>query len=69
MLLFLLPGRIATPQENVNRLKTYKSNLVVFPKRANKPKVPQSVFSSLLTAAYLKNQVNSLPKQHQQLFF
>jgi len=26
-------------QENVNRLKQYKSNLVVFPKRTNKPKV------------------------------
>jgi len=29
---------IAAIQENANRLKAYKANLVVFPRRAGKPK-------------------------------
>lgn len=27
------------PQDNVNRLKSYRSNLVIFPRNAKKPKV------------------------------
>jgi large subunit ribosomal protein L13e len=41
-------------QENVNRLKAYKANLVVFPRRANKPKAGDASAEELKTAAQLK---------------
>jgi large subunit ribosomal protein L13e len=37
-------------QENVNRLKAYRSNLVVFPRRANKPKAFEASAEECATA-------------------
>eukprot|EP00887_Chlorella_sp_A99_P006840 scaffold2.g6840.t1 len=41
-------------QENVNRLKAYKANLVLFPRRAGKPKAGDAAPEELATAAQLK---------------
>uniref|UniRef100_A0A061RM48 60S ribosomal protein L13 n=2 Tax=Tetraselmis sp. GSL018 TaxID=582737 RepID=A0A061RM48_9CHLO len=40
-------------QENVNRLKAYKSNLVIFPRRQNKPKAGDASAEELKTASQL----------------
>lgn len=44
-------------QENVNRLKAYKSNLVVFPRRANKPKSGDSSVDELKAVEQLKGKI------------
>ena len=44
-------------QENVNRLKAYKSNLVVFPRRANKPKAGDASAEELKAVEQLKGKV------------
>lgn len=44
-------------QENVNRLKAYKSNLVVFPRRANKPKAGDASAEELKATEQLKGKV------------
>lgn len=44
-------------QENVNRLKAYKANLVVFPRRANKPKAGDASAEELKTATQLKGTI------------
>eukprot|EP00889_Picochlorum_renovo_P003536 jgi/Picre1/30566/NNA_005928.t1 len=44
-------------QENVNRLKAYKSNLVVFPRRANKPKAGDASADELKAVEQLKGKV------------
>ena len=44
-------------QDNVNRLKAYKANLVVFPRRANKPKAGDSSAEELKAVAQLKGTV------------
>lgn len=41
-------------QENANRLKAYKANLVLFPRRANKPKAGDSSAEELKAVAQLK---------------
>lgn len=41
-------------QDNVNRLKAYKANLVVFPRRANKPKAGDASAEELKTAVQHK---------------
>ena len=45
------------PQENANRLKAYKANLVVFPRRAGKPKAGDAAPAELQTAAQLKGKL------------
>ena len=49
-------------QENVNRLKAYKASLVVFPRRANKPKAGDSSAEELKTAAQLKGDLLPIKK-------
>lgn len=49
-------------QENVNRLKAYKANLVLFPHRANKPKAGDSSAEELQTAAQLKGAIMPITK-------
>ena len=49
-------------QENVNRLKAYKANLVVFPRRANKPKAGDASAEELKTAAQLKGALLPITK-------
>ena len=44
-------------QENVNRLKAYKSNLVVFPRRANKPKAGDASADELKAVEQLKGTI------------
>ncbi|KAL4418682.1 hypothetical protein ABPG77_008691 [Micractinium sp. CCAP 211/92] len=44
-------------QENANRLKAYKANLVVFPRRAGKPKAGDAAAEELATAAQLKGKL------------
>eukprot|EP00182_Erythrolobus_australicus_P000385 CAMPEP_0185831444 /NCGR_PEP_ID=MMETSP1353-20130828/1490_1 /TAXON_ID=1077150 /ORGANISM="Erythrolobus australicus, Strain CCMP3124" /LENGTH=209 /DNA_ID=CAMNT_0028529501 /DNA_START=46 /DNA_END=675 /DNA_ORIENTATION=+ len=44
-------------QRNVQRLKEYKSRLIVFPKRAGKPKAGDSDASELATATQLKGKL------------
>lgn len=44
-------------QENVNRLKAYKANLVVFPRRANKPKAGDASAEELKTATQFQGTV------------
>lgn len=41
-------------QENANRLKAYKANLVVFPRRAGKPKAGDSPAEELAAAQQLR---------------
>lgn len=49
-------------QENVNRLKAFKANLVVFPRRANKPKAGDASAEELKTAAQLKGALMPITK-------
>jgi len=49
-------------QENVNRLKAFKANLVVFPRRANKPKAGDASAEELKTAVQLKGAVLPISK-------
>merc|ERR1711963_427060 len=49
-------------QANVSRLKTYKSNLVVFPKRANKPKAGDASAEELKTASQLEGKLMPIKK-------
>ena len=49
-------------QENVNRLKAYKANLVVFPRRANKPKAGDASAEELKTATQLKGALLPITK-------
>ncbi len=49
-------------QENVNRLKAFKANLVVFPRRANKPKAGDASAEELKTAAQLKGTLMPITK-------
>merc|ERR1712137_272705 len=56
-------------QENVNRLKTYKSNLVVFPKRANKPKAGDASPEELKTATQLAGKLMPYKKAAAPLEF
>lgn len=49
-------------QENVNRLKAYKASLVVFPRRANKPKAGDSSAEELKTAAQFKGELMPIKK-------
>lgn len=44
-------------QENVNRLKAYKSNLVIFPRRANKPKAGDASAEELKATEQLKGKL------------
>ena len=44
-------------QENVNRLKAYKSNLVVFPRRANKPKAGDASAEELKAVEQLQGEI------------
>lgn len=46
-------------QENVQRLKAYKSNLVLFPVRANKPKSADASAEECKTATQLKGAIMS----------
>lgn len=48
---------IPPAQENANRLKAYKANLVVFPRRAGKPKAGDASAEELQTAAQLKGKL------------
>mmetsp|Transcript_22638 Transcript_22638/g.62848 ORF Transcript_22638/g.62848 Transcript_22638/m.62848 type:complete len:211 (+) Transcript_22638:89-721(+) len=50
-------------QENANRLKTFKSNLVIFPKRANKPKAGDASAEELKTASQLEGKLMPLKKE------
>uniref|UniRef100_A0A7S1T839 60S ribosomal protein L13 n=1 Tax=Tetraselmis chuii TaxID=63592 RepID=A0A7S1T839_9CHLO len=56
-------------QENVNRLKSYKSNLVVFPKRANKPKAGDASAEELKTASQLTGKLMPVKKEAAPLEF
>ena len=47
-------------QENANRLKAYKTNLVVFPRRSNKPKAGDSPAEQLQT---VRTFILSIPSQ------
>ena len=49
-------------QENVNRLKAFKANLVVFPRRATKPKAGDASAEELKTATQLKGTVMPVTK-------
>lgn len=49
-------------QMNVNRLKAFKANLVVFPRRANKPKAGDASAEELKTAMQLKGTVMPISK-------
>jgi large subunit ribosomal protein L13e len=51
-----LPAR-PPPQENVNRLKAFKANLVLFPRRAGKPKAGDSPAEELKAVAQLTGTV------------
>ena len=52
-----LPLLLSCPQENANRLKAYNANLVVFPRRAGKPKAGDAAPAELQTAAQLKGKL------------
>jgi large subunit ribosomal protein L13e len=54
-------------QENVNRLKAYKANLVVFPRRANKPKAGDALAEELKTATQLKGALLPITKSKPAL--
>jgi large subunit ribosomal protein L13e len=49
-------------QENANRLKAYKANLVVFPRRANKPKAGDASPEDLKAVAQLKGTLMPISK-------
>ena len=49
-------------QENVNRLKAYKANLVVFPRRADKPKSGDASAEELKAVGQLKGAVLPISK-------
>lgn len=49
-------------QENVNRLKAYKANLVLFPRRANKPKKGDASADELKAVAQLQGPVMPITK-------
>jgi len=49
-------------QENANRLKAYKASLVVFPRRAGKPKAGDAAAEELQTAAQLKGKLLPISK-------
>ena len=49
-------------QENVNRLKAYKANLVLFPRRMKKPKAGDASAEELKAVAQIKDTVMPLTK-------
>lgn len=54
-------------QENVNRLKAYKANLVVFPRRNRKAKAGEAPSSDLKSVAQLKGTVMPITKESAPL--
>jgi large subunit ribosomal protein L13e len=64
-----MKDRALVLQENVNRLKSYKSNLVVFPKRANKPKAGDASAEELKTASQLTGKLMPVKKEAAPLEF
>jgi Ribosomal protein L13e len=56
----------STLQENANRLKAYKTNLVVFPRRSKKPKAGDSPAEQLQTVS--TPIFTNLPRLHARMF-
>jgi len=54
-------------QENVQRLKEYKSKLILFPKRAGKPKAGDSEAADLTTATQFKGKLMPITKAETKL--